>query len=252
MEEAERELLLAIQADSDPYRASVVLWSFVVNELQLGNAKGALKGDWVRLHALIDAVRTRYLGKPLDNLPDAAIWERARREDKIRQLIVDRSNKALAEARAQAAEEKTRGLSADYLGILEKIPLIVVEDEDAARIQTLLNELRDAIRGAEYLREDHRQRLLSRLEKLQREFHKTMSDQDRVWGFLTEAFSIFKAAGTQAIPALRKAEEMARICGRIQRRFFGLPDDSPIEVLTGADAAQRQLPPSEDVDEEKE
>lgn len=57
-----------------------------------------------------------------------------------------------------------------------------LSDADLARIQTLVNELRDEISRSTKLAEDHRKRLLSRLERLQRELHKRISDLDRFYG----------------------------------------------------------------------
>ena len=59
-------------------------------------------------------------------------------------------------------------------------------DGDLTRIQTLINEIREYLVGTKEIQEDHRARLLKRLEKLQSELNKTMSDLDRFWGLLID------------------------------------------------------------------
>ena len=56
---------------------------------------------------------------------------------------------------------------------------------DIERIQTLLNDLRSLVSAADKFKPDHQQRLLARLEALQRELHKKVSDLDRFWGLIT-------------------------------------------------------------------
>jgi hypothetical protein len=58
---------------------------------------------------------------------------------------------------------------------------------DLDRIQVLINELRTLISESEVFEADHQRRLLVRLEKLQAEMHKKVSDVDRFWGLFGEA-----------------------------------------------------------------
>jgi hypothetical protein len=53
---------------------------------------------------------------------------------------------------------------------------------DINKAQTLINEIRDLISTGICFEEDHRRRLLARLEKLQAELHKKISDLDAFWG----------------------------------------------------------------------
>ena len=52
---------------------------------------------------------------------------------------------------------------------------------DLDRVQGLLNELRDLISKSELFTAEHKQRILKRLEKLQGELHKKVSDLESFW-----------------------------------------------------------------------
>jgi len=54
-----------------------------------------------------------------------------------------------------------------------------LSNADVTRVQVLVNELRDLIVKNENFEEDHRRRLFSRVEGLQREIHKRLSSLDR-------------------------------------------------------------------------
>jgi hypothetical protein len=59
---------------------------------------------------------------------------------------------------------------------------------DLDRVQHLINELREQISKVKTLKDEHQQRLLRRLEKLQAEMHKKVSDLDRFWGLNRPGF----------------------------------------------------------------
>jgi hypothetical protein len=52
---------------------------------------------------------------------------------------------------------------------------------DLARVQKLIDELRTELATNKKFEENHRARLLSRLERVQAELHKKVSDLDRLW-----------------------------------------------------------------------
>ena len=58
---------------------------------------------------------------------------------------------------------------------------------DLERVQLLINEIRTHISQVRDLEQGHRQRLLKRLENLQAELHKRVSDLDRFWGLVGDA-----------------------------------------------------------------
>ncbi len=91
--------------------------------------------------------------------------------------------------------------------------LMVYEFSDSSfsRIQELLNELRTEVTSNVHLQEDHRRRLISRLEKLQRELHKKTSDVDRVWGLVGEAGVVLGKLGNDAKPIVDRIRELADV-----------------------------------------
>ncbi len=78
---------------------------------------------------------------------------------------------------------------------------------DLNKVQTRINELRDLIFESPVIEDNHKQRLLKRLERLQSELHKKMSDLDRFWGFVGDASVVLGKFGGHK-PALKswKAE----------------------------------------------
>ena len=60
-------------------------------------------------------------------------------------------------------------------------------DGDLSRIQTLINELRDLIYKSELFEEKHKQRILEKLENLQKEIHKKMTSLAIFWDLLGDA-----------------------------------------------------------------
>src|SRR5690606_24617188 len=89
---------------------------------------------------------------------------------------------------------------------------------DLERVQVLVNELREKISRATELDVEHRQRLLARLEKLQTELHKRVSDLDRFWGMIGDAGVVLGKLGNDAKPIVDRIREIADIVWRTQSR----------------------------------
>ena len=103
-------------------------------------------------------------------------------------------------------------------------------DGDLQRIQTLVNELRQLITETEEIEDEHRSRLLKRLEKLQSELHKSVSDLDRFWGLLIDGSIVLKKVGENAKPILDRIQEIVNIVWRVQARAEELPSNLPLEL----------------------
>ena len=104
-------------------------------------------------------------------------------------------------------------------------------DGDLSRIQELLNELRNHIEDADGLEEEHRQRLLKRLERLQGELHKKVSDLDRFWGLVGDAGVVLGKLGEGAKPIVDRIREISEIVWRTQARREELSSDSKPALL---------------------
>ncbi|WP_217514437.1 hypothetical protein [Vibrio metschnikovii] len=102
---------------------------------------------------------------------------------------------------------------------------------DLERVQELINELRVQISTIEDLDKSHKQRLLKRLEKLQSELHKRVSDLDRFWGLIGDAGVVLGKLGTDAKPIVDRIKEIAEIAWNTQSRTEELPSNSPNPML---------------------
>lgn len=102
---------------------------------------------------------------------------------------------------------------------------------DLDRVQVLLNELRVQIATAGFLGEDHRTRLLARLEKLQGELHKKVSSLDRFWGMFSDAGIALGKFGTDAKPIFDRVSEMTQIVWRTQARAEELPSGATVPSI---------------------
>ena len=102
---------------------------------------------------------------------------------------------------------------------------------DLDRVQTLINELREAINGSDQFEGDHRRRLLARLEKLQAELHKKMSNLDMLYGLVGDAGVVIGKFGHDVKPIVDRLREIVEIVWRTQARAEELPSDAPFPGL---------------------
>ena len=105
-------------------------------------------------------------------------------------------------------------------------------DGDIDRIQSLINELRSEIDNSPILEDDHKRRLLRRLEKLQSELHKRMSDYDRAYGVLLDGVALTQKFGESVKPITELISEISNLFWRSQARGLELPGDAPLPLLS--------------------
>lgn len=115
--------------------------------------------------------------------------------------------------------------------ILDKGFFYEFTDGDLKRIQQIINELRDHLGSSELFEEDHRRRLLRRLEALQSEMHKKMSDVDRIWGLVGDAGVAIGKFGSDAKPFVDRIRELSQIAWKTQARAEELPSSSVNPLL---------------------
>lgn len=101
---------------------------------------------------------------------------------------------------------------------------------DLDRIQELLGQLRTQIRDSDLFTDEHRRRLLLKLEKLQTELHKKMSSLDRLWGITGELGVVLGKFGDDAKPLVDRFKEIMQITWRTQSRAEDMPSDSPLPL----------------------
>lgn len=104
-------------------------------------------------------------------------------------------------------------------------------ESDLERTQQLLNELRELISKSDEIDEDHRSRLLTKLEGLQSELHKKVSDFDRFWGFVVESGLYLGKFGKAVKPITDRIRELADIVLRTQAKAEGLPGPPKFPLL---------------------
>jgi len=102
---------------------------------------------------------------------------------------------------------------------------------DLDRVQVLVDEIRSHISENQSLEEGHRFRLLKRLEKLQLELHKRVSDLDRFWGLVGDAGVVLGKLGSDAKPIVDRVKEIAEITWKTQARTEELPSGSQNPML---------------------
>ena len=101
---------------------------------------------------------------------------------------------------------------------------------DLARVQKLINEVRDLITASSRLEPRHKQRVLGRLEKLQSELNKRVSDFDRFYGTLIELSIAARIIGENCRPLVDRIRELADIVWPVQARAFDLPSNTPFRL----------------------
>lgn len=104
-------------------------------------------------------------------------------------------------------------------------------DGDLHRIQQLINELRDHVSESTLFDDGHKSRLLRRLEALQSEMHKKVSDVDRLWGLIGDAGIAIGKFGKDAKPFVDRIKELSQITWRTQSRAEELPSGAPNPFL---------------------
>jgi hypothetical protein len=105
-------------------------------------------------------------------------------------------------------------------------------ESDYKRLQELINEIRTLASESKQLDQDHRRRLLSRIERLQMELNKRMSSVDVFWGMLGEAGVALGKFGEDVKPLTDRICEILRIVCRTEARASGLPPGKKVPLLT--------------------
>lgn len=108
-------------------------------------------------------------------------------------------------------------------------------DGDLETIQKLVDELRSLILSSELLSENHKQRLLKRLEKLQSELHKKMSNLDKFWALFGEAGVMIGKFGNDVKPIVDVVYKIIMIVWRTQAIAEGLPTDAILPQIAEED-----------------
>ncbi|MGY2178024.1 hypothetical protein [Pseudomonas azotoformans] len=94
---------------------------------------------------------------------------------------------------------------------------------DLKKVQELLDRLRSLIADSDDLSENHRERLLKRLEEVQQELHKKLSKLDKLYCLAIEASVVAGTIGKNAEPFVKVAKSIFGISWRTHAHTEGLP-----------------------------
>jgi hypothetical protein len=99
----------------------------------------------------------------------------------------------------------------EYVALFSRVSVYEFSDTDFKRVHDLIRELRELIRVSTLITEDHKRRLLRRLEAMHAELHKKTSDIDRFWGFIGEAGIAMRKFGEDLAPISERVLELGGI-----------------------------------------
>ena len=99
----------------------------------------------------------------------------------------------------------------EYVALFSRVSVYEFSDSDFKRVHDLIRELRELIRASTLITEDHKRRLLRRLEAMHAELHKKTSDIDRFWGFIGEAGIAMRKFGEDLSPISERVLELGGI-----------------------------------------
>ncbi|MCK5581799.1 MAG: hypothetical protein KAJ18_11070 [Candidatus Omnitrophica bacterium] len=122
-----------------------------------------------------------------------------------------------------------------YASMFGKGVFYEFSDDDFKRVQALLNHLRDLLVNSKDFEAEHRGRLLKRLEALQAELHKKMSNFDKLWGFIIDSGIAFNKFWKNGKPFIDDVKEIMQIVCETQARAENVKKFFPLNLLTGKD-----------------
>ncbi|KQM55761.1 hypothetical protein ASE80_01525 [Pseudomonas sp. Leaf15] len=111
---------------------------------------------------------------------------------------------------------------------------------DLNEVQDLLNRLRDLVTKSEELTDNHKERLLKRLEEVQQELHKKLSKLDKLYCLAIEVSVVAGTIGKNAEPLVKVAKALFGISYRTHAHTEGLPSSTTPQLL-GDDSVSNLL-----------
>lgn len=152
-----------------------------------------------------------------------------------------------AYCRTQAIQINLATMRNRFRNTLQNGFVIEFTDGDLKRVQVLINELRALIAASHDLETDFQRRLLARLEKLQSEMHKKISDVDRLWGFIGDAGVVMGKLGNNAKPIVDRIRELTSITWQTQAHAEQLPSGTDVPLLGHTEkTVKREVEDTED------
>jgi len=126
---------------------------------------------------------------------------------------------------ARDATNSYEDMEARAAALVGKVNAIEFTDGDLKRIQVLIDEMRSIVTDTEEVEQRHRQRILDKLEGLQKSLHKRMTKADEVWLLLPAVGLSLGQFGKNAAPLWDRLNETLRIFVSNEARQAQLPSD---------------------------
>ena len=168
-------------------------------------------------------VRAMVRGTPLENEEKPVI-------DSNRQMGAARISNYIKTVHAKALlAEREEDYLREYSG-----QSVEIDSDSLQAIQTAINDLRNAIDSADDVSEEHKLRLLNRLEILQREFHKKLPDLQRILGTLMEVGVVLKNVSANLKPFVGPLMTIWEIVSNALTGLNGLPPATSFPALPAA------------------
>jgi len=132
---------------------------------------------------------------------------------------------------AQVTTIKLEGLKRKFSSVIASGFGYEFTDGDIKRVQDLINELRELLARDSSLDENHKKRLLLRLEALQKELHKKVSDLSSFYSLMGDAGVALGKLGADAKPFVDRIKEIVQIGWKAQARAEQLPSSAENPML---------------------
>lgn len=219
------------QIKDDPIAGAIAACDFV--DAVLGNANAWVESDeellfeiYALLVSLQEAGRISYIEDTPDfKAPFPNICGR------FSQFVDGVKGQLQTQRRDQTNERRLDQFKSHFSITLNNTFGYEFTDGDLKRIRALINELRELITDNTELDEDHKRRLLKRLEKMQSEIHKKVSDLNAFYGLAVEASVVLKKVGENAKPIVDRIKELTGISWNTQARAENLPSGTEPPML---------------------
>jgi hypothetical protein len=147
-------------------------------------------------------------------------------------IIIGFTNKAMKEISERKVGSSASNYKQRIITKFKEYHLYNFTDGDLTKIQTLLNEMREIVVSSNLFVDDHKARILNKLEGLQKELHKKMPSLDKLWGLIGDMRVALGKFGEDAKPFVDRISEILQIVWRTQAKAEELPSASPFPLLT--------------------
>jgi hypothetical protein len=124
-------------------------------------------------------------------------------------------NQLRTRVRSELTNRHARGYfeskTEEYVALFARVPVYEFSESDFKRVQDLVNELRNLFHESTLISDEHKRRLLRRLDAMHGELRKKTNDIDRFWGFIGEAGIAMRKFGEDLAPISERVLELGGI-----------------------------------------